>query len=295
VGGAEFDCLEDCSSIWDEVAAVGITALGCLAGFKTGHIKEGCAAGVALGTIVDQKLGDALEDEDDVLGNANIDFRRGSTAPFWEVGQSTPSRRMTGADIDIGIRNHRLPAFRILDAKLRLKSLTLVEADDEPCDAPDEIFLETRVSLGLNGRLGDATRIPPTSGLTVAEGGTLNLSSLSPPPITSGGADSSFVYVEIDVWEFDGEDEAELIGLHSATYFLGDFLEKPANNAIDFVSEGHERRRVVVPAGATVTGWNSEERCSCIHFPQACAINPDLPHGAAQISYEIVVTWEKYP
>lgn len=179
-----------------------------------------------------------------------------------------PGGGLSRTDIDINVVNHRVPAFRVIDAKLNLKSVTLVEADDEPCFAPDELFFETRASLGLNGRLGDATRFPSTEGLSVAEGATQDLSSFSLS--AGGGADSSFLYVEIGVWDFDGDDENELIGLHSETYFLGDFLEAAGGPGVDFVAEGRERRRVRRGGSARVTGWNSGERCDCAGI-SACA------------------------
>ncbi|MBI4603945.1 MAG: hypothetical protein HY721_18475, partial [Planctomycetes bacterium] len=292
VGGAEFDCLDNCGSVWDEVAGVGVAAIGCLAAFKFGGVKggiAGCGAAVALGDIVDTKLEDALEDEDDVLGVAEINFSRGSR-PFWSAGATAPPAGLSKSDIDLQVFNHRLPAFRVVDARLSLKSVTLIEADDEPCFAPDELFFETRASLGLNGRLGESTRFPSTSGLAVAEGATQDLSSSNFSLSAGSNADSSFLYVEIGVWDFDGEDEAELIGLHSQSHFLGDLLEAGA----DFVEEGHERRRVSGITNATVSGWNSGERCDCSGF-QACAFSPNLPHGIAEISYEIEVIWEKYP
>lgn len=292
-GGVEFDCLQSCSSIWDEIAFIGAAALGCFVGVELGSPEAGCAAGRTLGTILEGELEDAIEDEDDVLGTVEFDFTRGA-APFWAVGATSPPGGLSRTDIDLGVSNHRLPAFRVVEAKLRLRSITLVEADDEPCNAPDEIFFETRASLGLNGRLGDATRFPATSGISMAEGATLNLSASNFTLDAGSGAESSLFYVEIGVWDFDGEDEAELIGLHSQTFFLGDVLEARSIPGTDFVAEGRERRRRVIGAGARVTGWNSEERCDCSGI-FGCAINPDLPHGIADINYEIEVVWEKFP
>lgn len=292
-GGVEFDCLSSCSSIWDEVAAIGIAAVGCLAGLKFGEPAAGCAAGGTLGALIEGKLEDAIEDEDDVLGAAEFTFSRGPS-PFWSVGGTSPPAGLSRTDIDIGVSNHRLPAFRIVDAKLHLKSITLVEADDEACFAPDEIFFETRGSLGLNGRLGDATRFPATEGVPIAEGETRNLGLLGFSLDAGSGAESSIFYVEIGVWDFDGDDEAELIGLQSKTFILGDLLEAQGVPAADFVTEGRERRRIRLGAIAHVTGWNSEERCDCTGIG-ACAIDPTLPHGIADVSYEVEVVWEKYP
>ena len=292
VGGVEFDCLEGCSSIWDEVAGIGTTVLGCLVGVKLGNPATGCAVGASLGSIFESKLEDALEDEDDVLGTADFNFTRGSR-PFWGVGATAPPAGLSKADIDIGVFNHRLPAFRIVDAKLNLKSVKLIEADDEPCYAPDELFFETRASLGLNGRLGESTRFPSTGGLPVAEGDTQDLSGFSLS--AGGGGESPILYVEVGVWDDDGDDENELIGLHSYTYFLGDILETYGSTALgdEFVVDGHEMRRTSRTYTFTVSGWNTEERCDCSGI-FACGWDPQAPHGKANLTYEIEVTWEKY-
>src|SRR5688572_17990942 len=260
VGVAKFDCLEGCGSIWDEVAGVGTAVLGCLVGVKTGNPVAGCTAGITLGAIFESKLEEAIEDEDDVLGTSDFTFTRGAS-PFWAVGATSPPGGLSKTDIDISVTNHRLPAFRLVEAKLNLQSVTLIEADDEHCFAPDEIFFETRASLGLNGRLGESTRFPGTSGLSVAEGDTQDLSSFS---LSAGdGADSGILYVEIGVWDDDGDDENELIGLHSTTHFLGDFLEALGVPGADFVVDGRELRRVRRSVTAQVSGWNSGERCDC--------------------------------
>ena len=291
LGGAEFDCLQGCGSIWDEVAGIGVAALGCFVAFKTGDPATGCAASLTLGGLVDAKLEDIVEDEDDALGSVEIDFTKGAE-PFWAVGTRAPPVGLTRTDIDMGIYNYRLPGLRIVDSRLTLKSVTLIEADDESCFAPDELFFETRASLGLNGRLGEATRFPSTEGLSCAEGQTLDLSAFS---LSAGsGADSSVLYVEIGVWDFDGEDEHELIGLHSATYQLGQHLDANAGGITETIVDGRERRQLVMPSSATVTGINSGERCDCTGIG-ACAFDPRIPHGIANISYEIQVTWEKYP
>ena len=295
IAGAEFDCLQGCSSIWDEVAGIGVAALGCFAASKTGNFVTGCSASITLGGLVQAKLEDAVEGEDDALGTAEIQFPKGPT-PFWSVGSRFPLSGLVGAsgDIDVGVFNYRLPGLRIVESRFTLQSVTLIEADDESCDAPDELFFETRASLGLNGRLGEATRFPSSSGLSCAEGQTLNLTGSNFSLSAGSNAESSLLYVEIGVWDFDGEDEHELIGLHSTTYMLGQYLEPSSNAVSDFIVDGRERRRVVIPGRATVTGWNSGERCSCSGFG-ACAFDPRIPHGIANISYEIQVTWEKYP
>jgi hypothetical protein len=293
LGGAEFDCLQGCGSIWDEVAGVGVAALGCFVAIKTGDPATGCAASLTLGGRVDAKLEDVVEDEDDALGSAEFAVVKGPE-PFWAVGTRAPPVGFTRTDIDVGIFNHRMPALRVVDSRLTLKSVTLVEADDEPCFAPDELFFETRASLGLNGRLGESTRFPSTDGLSCAEGQTLDLSASSFTLSAGSGADSSFLYVEIGVWDFDGEDEHELIGLLSTTYRLGERLDAASSGVTEFIVDGREMRRLVVSDRSRVTGINSGERCDCSGI-SACAFNPRLPHGIADIDYEIEVTWEKYP
>jgi hypothetical protein len=126
----------------------------------------------------------------------------------------------------------------------------------------------------------------------VSEGDTQDISNFS---LSAGdGADSGLIYVEVGVWDDDGDDEKELIELHSRTYFLGDLLETFGEPGTDFVVDGRELRRIRRTVTAPVSGWNSGERCDCSGIG-ACGFNPRTPHGSALISYEMDVTWEKYP
>ncbi len=289
--GAEFDCLDGCSSVWDEVANIGLTALGCLAGYELGETVAGCKAGSTLGGIAESALEDALEDEDDVLGTADFTFPRGTISPYWKVGEDLVPTSLSKADMGLEVRNYRLGGPLIKDAKVTLKSVYLIQADDDDCYAPDELFFETRATLCAGSHLGDATRLPGSSGLPVAQGQRRDLSSLS--PVDAGGDSiAPILYVEVGVWDDDGDDENELIGLHSTTYKLSDFASDGTGS--DFSIDGHPARRIRKTYTYTVSGFNSDERCDC-EWPWACGWDAYAIHGKAEITYEVEVIWLKYP
>jgi hypothetical protein len=84
------------------------------------------------------------------------------------------------------------------------------------------------------------------------EGATLNISNLS---LSAGNnADSGILYIEIGVWDDDGDDQKELIGLHSRTIFLGDLLESQGVPGADFAGGPGKSDSIVESAGARPDG-----------------------------------------
>lgn len=298
-GGAEFDSSP--SKWWGYIGGAGAAALGCFLSFKVGHPKEGCKASGDLGIATANVINDALKDDDDKLGTfsrANNHtlggFEWGSPA---EEGPFKLAGDRDGGNIDLFLQNHRVGGPQILQYSVKLKSLTVVAGYEEAsCEEPNEVFLHSRAFLSQGGPLIDTTRFPSASGVwslntgeTEDFGGTpLVLGQQTFRP--EAAAESPLLYVEIGVWEND--DEKDLMGLHSQTFFLADLLSTNFNEIVDDITpEGLFVRRAKLRYFAPLHGYSgSDNHCYGIW---AVAGDPNAEKSRVNVEYEIEVTWLK--
>ena len=300
-GGAEFDSSP--SKWYGYVAGVGAAALGCAISVKAGHPKAGCTASAGAGKWLSDEINKALEDNDDKLGTASQIYNHSLGGFEWGPPDEQPPLALTqdreGGDINIYVQNFRVGGPRILQYKVTLKSMTVLEGYDlGSCPEPNEIFLNSRAFLYEGGsELGAAERFPSSNGVwklktneTEDFGGVpfvLKQSSFT----AENAPESPLLFVEFGVWE-DDEDK-DLMGLFSDTIFLPDLLALEPPFAVDEVSpEGLFIRRAKMEQFVQVHGYEGSDN-HCFSGPSAVAGDSDELQGRVNLVYEIEVTWLK--
>lgn len=298
-GGVEFD--KSPSKWW-----------GYLGGFLAGNAATGLnclinptpacvAAGISPESIDKRKklaewINSQLHNDDDRLGTAALSF----TSP-WAVGGAPP--RMTlqepsgeQGNIDFFVMNERLGAPRILRYAVRLDSVTVVEGYERfGCDSPNEMFVNARAFIFDDS--ADHT-LPATTRFEIRdldEGETENFGGQ--PRIVAernfnpeDAPASPILYVELGFWEED--DENDLMGIHSVTFRLADFLSTQALGSDEVTPEGYFSRRVKTVIHGSGHGYQgSDDHCSS--SPWATAGDPHRKQGAVDFVYSIEVVWLK--
>jgi hypothetical protein len=203
----------------------------------------------------------------------------------------------TDGDIDIFLQNYRVGGPRILQYKVTLKSITIERGYEEAdCEEPNEIFVHARAFLSdgsRNSKLIPTTRLDNgVWSLRTGERRDFGAEGILQQKTYSAetAPESPLLYVEIGVWEDD--DEKDLLGIHSETTFLADFLGYSDAGVDEVTPEGLFVRRVKDVRSRYVNGFaGSDNHCwdwwdSYIWFPHA-------PEGKVRITYEVEVTWLK--
>lgn len=304
-GGAEFDSSP--SKWWGQAAGIGTFGLACYVGFKAGHgctTVEGLAGSFTLAEAVSSAINDALKDDDDHLGVFSESFQSTQTGFRWTGGdgvdiQNELTEGRTSGRISMAYKNMRVGAPLIHQYRVALKSLELVhDYEESGCEPPNEVFLNSRVFL-----YDGTTKLPSTDRdpdddavflMTEGQTGSFGAAglTLSPPSGTgSSPLESPLLYIEIGVWERDSE--MDLIGLHSETVLLADFLAGSFGGTVtnEVTPEGKFVRRVRQQRTVFANGFaGSDNHCWGIW---AHGWDPDAQEGKVKITYEIDVSWLK--
>lgn len=299
-GGVEYDSSP--SKAWGVVAGIAASALVCVGGAEVGLPCDslvGAGSATAFGTAVAVGVNQLLQDDDDNLGLAEAASNQSAN---WNVGATFGPLKLDGqdsGDISLYYRNHRVPAPRILNYSVRLKSIKLLDDYEEnDCRSPNEVFINARAALHQGeSTLPGTIRIPSGNEVfLLAEGETHTfgptdgvISSRSFTPETA--PISPFLYVEVGVWENDKD--KDLMGIEADTMFLGQYISAYMDSADDTTSEGYRIRHATFTRVATVHGYAGSDN-HCWGWG-AHGWDPQAVEGGARVEYQVDLTWLKAP
>ncbi len=297
-GGNEFD--EDASKWYGYVAGVGAAAVGCAISIKAGHPKAGCTASAGAGKWLSDEINKATSNDDDELGTDSHTYNHTLGGFGWGAATEEGPFKLTEGrekgDIDLYVQNFRVGGPRILQYKVSLKSLTVVEGYEvSGCEEPNEIFLNSRMFLYEGGsELTAADRFPAGTTWKLKTNQTENFGGvplvLKQANFTPENApESPLLFLEFGVWE-DDEDK-DLMGLVSDTIFLTDLFSLEFPLTVNQVSpEGLFVRRATMEQTVDVVGYEgSDDHCSI----WAYAGDADERQARVSLVYQLEVTWLK--
>lgn len=252
---------------------------------------------IGVGFYVRKLVNDAILDTDDYLG----DFTR---SVLFDWGSNWLSGGNQGAPISFNNQEfgaiaafsttERMGAPRILNYSVEVTDLLLVEGYEQfSCHEPNEIFIQARTWLQENGGEIPDTRRFPTSGVwTLSSGDTLS----QVPFIISGNNDfsvsnapeSPWIAIEVSVWDRDGGQDADLIGVFVDIVRLDDFFDEAAD---EVGPNGSLLRTASKWFGRTVRGFNGSDS------DFLCQLNgpwdPMASQGEARLTYRVDAAWLK--
>ncbi len=311
---------------WSDYVDVAAGALLCYGATQAG-VDAGCKGSTTLAQSLESMVKDSLGEDDDFLGRRLFTHNRTASALGWGIGSTQGPFTLGGADADRGpvtvnVATRRVGSPRVIGYNVRVKSIRLLMGYEDCSgngEGVNDVFMEARAQLYRDDRqLRDTSRFPGGSPYWEMKEGDERVFvgglRIQPETLNSGGVgeDSPVLYVELGVWEKDGEDETnDLIGLHSQTYFVADLISGSTTyeGYDDIVlADGQLARRVVMPRSVVVNGWWGGDCDDCRDIWGGPCIGPlydrdgdgrnetyDLEKGRVEINYEVEITALKYP
>lgn len=284
VNGVEYD--DSPSPAWGYIIGIGAVAAKCA---LTSCLADS-ASTLALGKVVSDQVNKTLKDEDDKLGVATGSFDGDVVVDR----EQAPVRLDGSGNVSIAVSYHRVGAPKILHHSVTLRSLKVLEGYEvAACREPNEIFVNGRALLYANNTLGstlgEATRLPAAPGVwSIKQGETRQLGVVVQDrefPVESA-PESPVLYIEFGVWEDDSE--KDLMGLHSETIRLADFLSNRNHGEQAVSREGYFTRTVTSQRTFTVHGYTGSDK----HCPGAVghARAPSAEQGRVELTFDVAVT-----
>lgn len=325
VSAVEFD--DSGPTVWDEVAAVHLTALQCAVKVSAAAVASGgsgagaagfeCAAGAAgvygkIHTFINEIL---VDNDDDHLGTAKYAKQKIDGANAFpltnEVGDGPIDFEGGGNRLKAWFDLQETGGLMLSDYQINLLQTEVIEGYEvfSGCKPPDELVAVVR-GMGLeNSVYPNGTRVA-ISADSLDQFGNLDvpitvLKSQFPP---RSARETPGVYLEMSFWDDDGEKQSDLLGRVSVTYLWQDLFAGKLNDDPSLATDirftesvdarGIETLSAVAVFRKQAHGYEgSDKACRNPNLSSDTVIANGLDmngeRGRVEIVYSIRATWLK--
>lgn len=317
VNAVEFD--ENNADVWGKVAGAAAVGISCVVGFSGGVTLAAageCAGGaLTLGGKVSAAVESALGADDDKLGTIDVATHLGQNEfqfPLTGPEGDGPHLFTDGGDRLQGfVRAQETGGLMLLDYEVELKKIDILESYElfSGCEDPPEIYAIARGYAFDKASLPDGTRHPAGSevfGLPIDFFIGPTVVKSNHPAGTA--VETPGVYIEISVWERDGDRDADLMGILSEFFtwqnlFSADGFDEPTLSnmvRIDRVTpEGFPALEIRATfIDRSLRGFVGSDR-HCVNITNnadlalLAAQDPNGRQGHVAVTYEVRATWLK--